>query len=176
MTRYGPPDGATPFAVRRDRPLPVRLLLAALILLPLVEVLALVAVARTIGAWATFGLVLAVSAVGVWLVRRSGRRAWRAMRASVDSGQMPEGELADAMVALLGGVLLVVPGFVTDLPALICLLPPTRGLARRVLAALVTVRVSAPSGGGPGASPAGPGGQVIEGEVVQDASDDGPRS
>ena len=75
---------------------------------------------------------------GGWLIRREGRRAWQALTNALNSGRMPASELADAALILVGGTLMLTPGFVTDVVGLVLILPFTRPLARRVLTRVVS--------------------------------------
>ena len=118
---------------------------------------------------------------GAWLLKHEGRRAWRALNDAIQTGRMPGRELADAGLVLVGGTLLLTPGFVTDVFGFFCVLPFSRPLARRILLAVlarrvarstvrvVTPRVSGPRGaawwGGTGHQRNGP---VVDGEVVED--------
>jgi UPF0716 family protein affecting phage T7 exclusion len=79
--------------------------------------------------------------LGAWIVRREGRRAWRALTTTFQQGGLPERELADAALVLVGGVLLLTPGFVTDVFGFLFVLPFTRPLVRRSLTAFVGRRV-----------------------------------
>jgi UPF0716 protein FxsA len=94
------------------------------------EIALLVLVARFIGVPLTIVLVLATSLLGGWLLRREGIRAWRALRKASLEGRPPGSEVSDGLLGLLGGVLLLVPGFLTDLVGLALLLPPVRRGAR----------------------------------------------
>ena len=109
---------------------------------------------RTIGGWPTVGLLLFESALGAWLVRREGSRAWNALATALRSGRMPSRELTDAALVLVGGTLLLTPGFVTDIAGFFFVLPFTRALTRPILAAIIQRRllglvVGGPTGGGP---------------------------
>lgn len=160
-----------------------------LLLIPLVELAVFFAVAQLIGGWWTLLLVFAFSALGVVLMRRGGVKAGQAMRAAMRTGQMPERHLVDSGLVMLAGLLLFVPGFVTDLIGLLLLLPPVRAVARRVFTSLVgpmpVMPVGATGPTGPaqpqtpqdaGASGSGPtrprsepssaAGDVIEGEIL----------
>lgn len=182
-----PADGATPYANRRRRSVRARLTLATFAFLPVAELLVLIAVGQQIGAGPTLAILLGVALVGGWIIRHEGRRTWQALRASADSGQLPGRETSNAVLVLLGGVLLLVPGFITDVLGLVCILPPTRPLARRVFQAtfagsVVVVPGTRPPGwppAGGGASGAGSrgsagagdaAGQIVEGEIVDDGS------
>jgi UPF0716 protein FxsA len=152
------------------------LLALALLVVPIVEVLVIIAVGRAIGGWPTFGLLVLESALGAWLVRREGARAWAALRTALSTGRMPAGELADAALVLIGGTLLLSPGFVTDVAGFFFVLPLTRPAARRLLARAVERRLL---GTGPWAGAWSRErvvrGEVVDGEVVDEQRpDDGP--
>lgn len=116
-------------------------LLVALIAIPIIELWVLLQVGRVIGAVSTILILIAEAALGSWLLKREGNRAWEALRKAFESGRMPTGELASAALVLVGGVLLIVPGFVTDIVGLFFLLPFTRPLARRLLGLMIASRV-----------------------------------
>ena len=115
----------------------VWLVVAVVIGLPIGEVAVLIATGRLIGAWPTIGLMLATSLIGAWLAQREGRRTWTALRRAFAENRMPTGELADAVLIMVGGLFLMLPGFISDVIGLICLLPFTRPLGRRLLTWLV---------------------------------------
>ena len=151
----------------RRRRFPKGLLLAAFILVPLVEIYVIIQIGQVIGAWWTILLLIADSILGSWLVKREGARAWRALRSALDEGRMPATELADGMLILVGGTLMLTPGFVTDAFGILVILPFTRPIFRRALAAVVARRIMVLDVNRPG--PQSPGqGPVIRGEVVDD--------
>lgn len=140
----------------------------ALLVVPTVEIAVIVAVGRVIGVWPTVALLLVESALGAWLMRREGGRAWTALRQALTTGTMPSRELADAALILAGGTLLLTPGFVTDLVGFFLVLPFTRPLARVILERAVAVRlVNAAAGGfAPGVVPHSD--DIIEGVVIDE--------
>ena len=131
----------SPTPARRGGLRPGRLLGLALLVLPILEIFVIVAVGQAIGAWPTFLLLLAGCVLGVLIIRHQGSRAWRALNQAVQSGRMPAKELADGVVVLLGGTLLLVPGFITDVLGLILVLPFTRPVARSMLASAISRRM-----------------------------------
>lgn len=158
----------------------------ALVTVPIAEIWTIVQVGGLVGPWWTIALLLAGSVLGAWLVRREGGRAWRALREALQAGRMPAREIADGMLVLLGGGLILLPGFLLDVVGLVLILPFTRPVARRLLTSVVERRlVEAPTlggrfgpgfrpGFGPGAAPGngdrpGPGGDgpVVRGDVVE---------
>ena len=149
-----------------------------LLVVPLLEVLVIIAVGQAIGGWPTFFLLLLESAFGAWLVRHEGGRAWQSLQTALTTGRMPSRQLADAALVLVGGVLLLAPGFLTDLVGFFLVLPFTRPAARKALEAVVARRLlagvygaggmptwSAGSGAGPGTRKPGSD-DVIEGEIL----------
>lgn len=112
-----------------------------LILWPLAELFVLIKVAEAIGVLYAI-LLLAVSwPLGTWALRSQGRAAWRRLSAAVEAGRSPGREVLDGALVLIGGLLLIVPGFISDLFGLLALLPPTRALLRRHLAANLQSRL-----------------------------------
>src|SRR5689334_1329258 len=118
-----------------------------------VEITVLVVVGQAIGLLATVLLLIGASVLGMWLLRREGTRAFGALMEAVRTRRAPHRELADGIVIAAAGVLIVVPGFVSDLIALFLLFPPTRSIVTRRM----TRRAAA-------AAPV-PGFIVVDGEV-----------
>jgi UPF0716 protein FxsA len=157
----------------RRRPSPILPGLAALLL---AEVVVLILVGQWLGVLPTIGLLVAGSIVGGLLLRHQGTRAWRAFVAAVNEGRPPHREALDGMLVVLGGALILLPGFVSDVLGLLCLLPPTRRLLGRGLTwyalrrgGVGVLRVRARRG--PGLAdyrvdpPTPPPGRVIEGDT-----------
>jgi len=128
-------------------------LVAAFIVVPLVEIYVLIQVGQTIGVWWTILLLVADSILGTWLIRREGGRAWGALQTALSSGRMPARELADGALILIGGTLMLAPGFVTDAVGILLILPFTRPVARRLLTTVVARRLVVVPRTGPGAGP-----------------------
>ncbi len=152
----------------------LRLLMVVLLVgVPLLEIFVLVQVGQVIGPWWTILLLIVAGVLGAWLIRREGGRAWRALNDALRSGRMPAREIADGAMILVGGTLMLAPGFVTDLFGALLILPVTRPVARRLLTRVVSRRLigfSAVSyGAGGTAKRPGSGDTVIQGEVVDDA-------
>ncbi len=104
--------------------------LLALFVAAAVEVAVLVAVGDAIGVLPTIGLLILASVVGAWLLRREGTRTLAAFRNAVRTRRPPHRELVDGVLIVAAGVLIVLPGFISDVLALLLLLPPTRSLVR----------------------------------------------
>jgi len=137
----------------RRRPRWVWLVFIALLVVPVAEIALIVAVGKVIGGWQTIALLLVESALGAYLVKREGRRSWQALRVALNSGHMPGRELADAALVLIGGTLLLTPGFLTDVVGFFFVLPFTRPITRRWLQGVVERRLVPRSG-------------IIRGEVL----------
>jgi UPF0716 protein FxsA len=145
-------------------------LIFAFVVMPLVEIYVLIQVGQVIGPWWTILLLVADSFLGGWLIKHEGRRAWLALTTALNSGRMPAKELADGALILIGGTLMLSPGFVTDALGILLILPFTRPVARRLLTQVVSKRlvvVGTPSRQRPRPGPDGPtDGPVVQGEVV----------
>ncbi len=100
----------------------------------LAEVFVAIKVAQAIGVLAMILLLLVSWPLGGWALRSQGRAAWGRLRAAVAAGHTPGREVLDGVLILIGGLLLIVPGFISDLVAVCALLPPTRALLRGRLA------------------------------------------
>lgn len=125
----------------------------ALLVVPVAEIALIVAVGSVIGGWQTIALLLLESALGAYLVKREGARSWQALQVALNTGQMPGRELADATLVLIGGTLLLTPGFLTDIVGFFFILPLTRPITRRWLQGVVERRLVDRSG-------------IIRGEVI----------
>lgn len=162
------------------RRIPWWLLALLFVVVPLAELYLLIQLGQAVGAWWTILILLADGVLGSYLVKREGSRAWRALQDALGSGRMPATELADGALILVGGTLLLTPGFLSDVAGLFCILPFTRPVARRVLARWISRRLNATlnatvtasmtaSMGGPMGGPMGGGmGAPVRGQVVDD--------
>jgi UPF0716 protein FxsA len=118
-------------------------LFIAFIVVPILEIYVIVRVDQLIGLWPTVALLLGESALGAWLVKREGARAWQALRQALNTGRLPSRQLADAALVVVGGSLLLTPGFITDVVGFAFVLPSFRPIARRILAWLLMSRLFA---------------------------------
>ena len=121
------------------------LIFLAMLVVPIVEIYLMLQVSREIGVVETVLLLVGISLLGAWLIRREGPRVWAAFTAAIGSGRVPAREVADGALVMFGGALLLTPGFFTDALGVLCLLPPTRAILRRPLLAYVVRRAT---GGG----------------------------
>ncbi|HET6562359.1 MAG TPA: FxsA family protein [Marmoricola sp.] len=153
------------------RRVPWGVLAVLFVVVPIVEIYLIVQLGQAVGPWWTILLLIGAGVLGSVLVKREGGRAWRALQDALASHRMPATELADGALILIGGTLLLTPGFLSDVVGLFCILPFTRPVARRALARLVRRRLLAASPTAPGhpRTARRPGHtEVIRGEVVDD--------
>jgi UPF0716 protein FxsA len=117
-------------------------LVVAFLVVPIAEIAVIIEVGRIIGGWQTLALLVVESLLGGWIVRREGLRAWRGLRAALGRGALPGTELLDAALVLVGGTLLLTPGFLSDVAGFFLVLPPTRPVARRLALAVIQRRLA----------------------------------
>ncbi|MGB5951660.1 MAG: FxsA family protein [Ornithinimicrobium sp.] len=157
-----------------------RWILLILLLVPLLEIVTIIAVGQAVGPWWTFGALIVLSIVGAAVVHREGRRTWHRLREAISRGTTPAKELTDAGLVLVGGALLLTPGFLTDAIGFFLVLPVTRPLTRVWLQAIIASRLLGTFGSTAPMTPGHSGGrtyrpgagEIIEGEVVRDSDSD----
>lgn len=138
----------------------MRFFLIPFVFLPLLELFILIQVGDEIGAVLTIGLVLGTAAIGLALLRQQGYSTLLRAREKAAQGQVPAEEMLGGVFVALGGLLLLLPGFITDVIGLCCLLPPLRRLfLKGVLSRWLVVG---------GMSSGRDTGRVIEGEFERD--------
>ena len=108
----------------------------ALVVMLAAEVVVFIVVGKLIGFGFAVLILLALMALGAFLLRQEGLRAWRRYQSVASLGERPGPHLTRSLVGLLGAVLLLVPGFITDVVGLALFLPPIRTLASRGLTVL----------------------------------------
>jgi UPF0716 protein FxsA len=131
---------------------PLWLLLIVFIAVPLAELYVILQVAELLGggvqgALLTIALLALDSVIGSLLLRSQGKAVWRRFNAVLSEGRVPHREIVDGVLVIVGGALLLTPGFLSDIVGVLFLLPPTRAVARRVIAARVARRATASMGG-----------------------------
>ncbi|MFO7564090.1 MAG: FxsA family protein [Enhygromyxa sp.] len=152
-------------------------------LVPLVEIYLLVQLGGLLGPWPTIGLVALTGLAGAALARREGRRALARYQEALAKAQLPEEGIVSGLLILVGGVMLITPGVLTDIVGLGLMIPPIRRAVSKQVKARVKKRISAgsiqvmhigASGfgsglGGPDFEPTASSsdGEVIDAEVVE---------
>ena len=111
-----------------------RIVLLSFLLLPLIEIALFVVVGQAIGLWPTLLGVVLTGLVGALVLRWQGIAALREMQVRLQRGEIPARQMGDTMLIGLGGLLLLLPGYFTDIVGLLLLLPWTRTLIYRLLA------------------------------------------
>ncbi|NIP73771.1 MAG: FxsA family protein [Gammaproteobacteria bacterium] len=145
---------------------PAWLLVLVFIVVPLAELYLLIEVGRKIGAGTTVALVVLTAVLGALLLRHQGFFTLQRVRASLDRGEAPALPLLEGAVLLLGGLCLMIPGFLTDVLGVLSLIPPLRrGLIKRFLGVWLHRPPGGPGPGGP-APPRPP--RTLEGEYERE--------
>ncbi len=109
------------------------LLIILFIVVPIAELALLIQVGQLIGVWWTIALLIADALLGSFLLRTQTRTAWRRFNEALEEARVPHREVIDGVLVIFGGVLLLTPGFITDIFGVLFLLPPTRVLLRGLL-------------------------------------------
>jgi UPF0716 protein FxsA len=116
----------------------VGFLVLLFILVPIAEIYVILQVGHAIGAFNTVALLVVVSFLGAWLMKREGLGTLRRAQRQIDAGVVPGAEIVDGALIILGGALMLTPGFLTDIVGILLLLPPVRAglrsFARRRIA------------------------------------------
>lgn len=106
----------------------MRVFLFLFLLFPIIELALLIKVGSAIGVLPTLMLVIGTAILGSVLLRVAGvATAWRA-REKLSRGELPEQEMLEGLLIAVGGGLLLLPGFISDIFGVLCLLPFTRRL------------------------------------------------
>jgi UPF0716 protein FxsA len=112
------------------------------IVVPIAELYVIIKVGEAIGTGPTIVLLLADAILGAVLLRHQGRAAWIRFNRALADGRLPHKEVFDGVLVILGGALLLTPGFLTDILGLILLIPPTRAAVRAMSARLFRRRLA----------------------------------
>lgn len=142
-----------------------------LLLWPLIEIALFVTLGGALGLWLTLAIVLGTGVLGISLLQRLGLRSADRLRAEMGRMRDPLGQAGDSALLALAALLLILPGFLTDILGALLLIPPLR---RLIIAQLVTrmgfvsMRSDQPARRSDGI--------VIDGDFVEVERDDTPRS
>jgi UPF0716 protein FxsA len=145
----------------------LRFLGLGLIALPIIEIAIFIKVGQTIGLLPTLALVIGAALLGGLLLRAQGISVLTQLRSNVSAGHMPARAIADTMMIGIAALFLVLPGFLSDIVALLLLIPTVRGWIYGALAKRVTVVASTPRH--PAADPRG---RPINGPSTIDLDED----
>ena len=108
-------------------------LLFLLIVMPAIEITVLIGSSHVIGLWSTFAMIVFTGIVGVYLAKRQGFKVLREIQFRLNRGEMPGDTVLDGIFIFVGGILLVLPGYVTDIIGFIFVVPITRALLKPVV-------------------------------------------
>jgi len=131
-------------------------LIVLFIVVPIAELYVIVQVGQQIGIWPALALLLADAILGSLLLRHQGRGAWMRFNQALAERRFPGKEVVDGLLIVVGGTLLLTPGFLSDIVGLLLLIPPTRAIVRSLLRRFTIGRftiVGMPAGRFPGSGP-----------------------
>lgn len=120
------------------------------ILMPIVEIAVLIQVGGSIGLFPTLLIIIGTAILGTYLLRQQGLATLTKAQQRMSSGQLPAEQIMEGVMLLIGGVLLLTPGFVTDAFGFCCLFPVTRQWMARRMASRSVIGVWGGMGGGAG--------------------------
>lgn len=146
----------------------MRILFLFFLIVPFVEIYVLLQVGGLIGAFPTIFLVVFTAALGAWLLRRQGFATWQRFQANLAQGTIPAYEMIEGPILLVGGALLLTPGFFTDALGFACLIPALR---RKIAQYIIENHLLATESGSIFRQPARRDADVIEGEYRKEDSD-----
>jgi UPF0716 protein FxsA len=142
------------------------LLFLLFLVVPIAELVVIIQVAGAVGVLNTLALLILSGVVGAWLAKREGLGLLRRIQGQLEQGQLPAKEVVDGALILFAGALMLAPGFLTDMLAIVLLVPPTRALVRGVLLRRFRNRITVQTYGAGGS---------LRGGVIRDVDSwDGP--
>ena len=118
------------------------LIISLIVVAPLIELYVIVQVGQNIGLFPTIALLIAVSAVGTTLIKREGIKVYREFVATIQRGEEPAEQLVHGVCLLAAGVLMLAPGFMSDVVTILLLVPPTRVLIAKLVLRKSTAKVT----------------------------------
>ncbi len=110
-----------------------KILFLLFIAMPILEIMLLMNVGAILGVWPTIGLVILTAWLGAGMVRQQGLATFQSVQAKLQQGETPSDEIIAALLLMVAGVLLLTPGFITDVFGLLILWPVSRSAFVRFL-------------------------------------------
>lgn len=107
--------------------------LALFIIVPLLELALLIEVGKYLGVWNTIALVLVTAVAGAMMMQLEGLRVWNNLQQDLMSMRMPTDNIINGVLILIGGIVLLTPGIITDIIGITLLIPFTRSIYRKIL-------------------------------------------
>lgn len=108
-------------------------LLAIFIIVPMAELYILIEVGKRIGALTTIGIIILTGIIGTYLIKSQGFMILRKIQSDMNEGNLPGDSLIQGIIILAGGLLLLTPGFITDIVGFIFLIPAGREIVKKYL-------------------------------------------
>ena len=153
----------------------MRVLFLLFALLPILEIALLINVGSVIGGWNTVGLVILSAFIGAYLVKREGVSTLQTAQEKMQRNEVPGKELVEGLMLVVAGILLVTPGFITDIFGFLLAMPGSRHFFAAQVSKHMKMRVVAP-GMGPGMGPGASGFGQGQSPFGQSPFDERPRS
>jgi UPF0716 protein FxsA len=116
-------------------------LILIFIIVPLMEILLLIEIGSRIGTLNTISIIIVTGILGGYMMRHQGFAILTNIRMDLSQGRMPTGELINGALVLVGGILLLTPGFFTDAMGFVLLVPTTRGFVRKKIQLLIQRKI-----------------------------------
>ncbi len=119
-------------------------LIVLFVTLPLVEIFLLIKLGELMGFWPTVLMVIGTGLLGAWMARLYGWSVWMEIQQELQMGKMPTDKMFDGLLILIGGIVLLTPGIITDAIGFLLLIPATREIAKRWLKNRFETRIYPP--------------------------------
>ncbi|NOQ76321.1 MAG: exlusion protein FxsA [Methylococcaceae bacterium] len=143
----------------------MRIVFLFFLVVPFVEIYLLLQIGGIVGVLPTVFLVVFTAVLGAWLLRQQGFATWQRMQASLAQGALPAYEMIEGPILLVGGALLLTPGFFTDAIGFACLIPQTR---RKLAQYVIEKQLINAQAGSPFQNTATKDENIIEGEYKKE--------
>lgn len=127
------------------------------VLMPIVEIAVLIQVGGAIGGWTTIGIVILTAVIGTVMLRQQGMATLGKAQQRMAAGEMPAQQMLEGLLLLIGGILLLTPGFITDFFGFCTLFPWSREFLAKKLASKSMAGAGIFVGGTPFSNQPGPG-------------------
>ncbi|WP_248930512.1 FxsA family protein [Paenibacillus hamazuiensis] len=119
-----------------------KMLAALMIIVPALEIWGMLTVGKLIGAWQTVVLLLSTGFVGAFLAKREARKVWSYAQHQLAQGQIPADSIVDGICIFAGGLLLMTPGFFSDILGFLLVFPMTRPLFKIGVTAFIRKKIA----------------------------------
>lgn len=117
-------------------------LILIFILIPAIEIGIFIWTGNLIGGWSVVLLIILTGIIGAGLVKQQGMVTWKRAQLSIYNREVPREQIIDGICIILGGILLLTPGFLTDFLGFLFVLPWTRGPFKKLIGLLIMKKIS----------------------------------